>query len=93
MRQAPDTFRPTIPLAEDTSRGCWQARAYLRMNLRALLWGKALAPLPISYSERGQAYVNDVLGMIRYNKLDATDHTYLMDMKPIKLVPVGEGVK
>jgi len=67
------------------------ARKSLR-NKGNLLTGKALVPSLISYSERGQAYVNDVLGMMRYNKLDATDHTFLMDMKPILLVPVGEGV-
>lgn len=44
-----------------------------------------------SYSERGQAYVDDIRGMIDHNHLEPTDYAYLIDGPTTLLVPVGEG--
>lgn len=38
------------------------------------------------YSERGQAYIDDLRSMIRYNKLEDVDEAYLSDTILIKLL-------
>ena len=39
--------------------------------------GSALAPALIDYSQKGEAYVNDILSIISYNDLDALDFALL----------------
>ena len=56
-----------------------------RQNLR--LSGTALADTLLRYSERGQEYVDDLKGIIRVNRLDATDDAYLKEMAVIHIVP------
>ena len=53
--------------------------------------GTELAPTLIAYSEKGQEYVDTLLSVIRRNGLPATDEAYLRDMRPLMLLPVGEG--
>lgn len=53
--------------------------------------GNDLAPTLTAYSELGQEYVETLLSVIRVNNLPPVDETYLRDMKPVMLVPVGEG--
>ena len=65
----------------------------LRAELRASgqpLTSLALADGLIKYSERGQKYVDTLKSIIRVNKLAATDSTYLREMAPVYMVPVGE---
>lgn len=57
-----------------------------RRNMR--LSGTVLAETLIHYSERGQAYVEDIQRLIRQNGLDAADDAYLRDMAVIHVVPV-----
>jgi len=65
-------------------------RAGLRAAGQALT-GKDLATTLTSYSEKGQEYVEMLLSVIRVNELEQVDATYLRDMKPVMLVPVGPG--
>jgi Bax protein len=53
--------------------------------------GAVLAKTLINYSERGEAYVESLEAIMRVNKLAPTDSTYLGEMTPIYLVPVGPG--
>ncbi len=53
--------------------------------------GKSLASTLTSYSEKGQEYVETLLSVIRVNGLEQVDGTYLREMKPVMLVPVGAG--
>jgi len=75
-----------------------QAYADLRQQRRTLrekgkpVTGVALASGLLKYSERGQAYVDELRNLIRRNGLDRADHVTLRKMTPILLVPVGEGV-
>ncbi len=65
----------------------------LRQEARAAgkpLSGKALAAGLLQYSERGQAYVNEVRTLIRVNQLSEVDKAYLRDGKAVVLEPVGE---
>jgi uncharacterized FlgJ-related protein len=55
-----------------------------RQNLR--ISGQVLVETLIHYSERGQAYVEDIKTLIRQNQLDAADDAYLRDMSVIHLV-------
>jgi len=55
--------------------------------------GTALAAGLLKYSERGQAYVDELRAVIRVNHLAIADAVTLRKMRPILLVPVGEGVK
>jgi uncharacterized FlgJ-related protein len=55
-----------------------------QQNLR----GKDLAPKLDKYSERGQDYVDDLLAIIRVNKLDQVDQLQLQHDPVILLVPV-----
>jgi uncharacterized FlgJ-related protein len=55
--------------------------------------GVALAPTLIGYSERGQAYVDELVSMIHYNRLGEVDATFLAEGPTILLVPVGAGAQ
>ncbi len=55
-----------------------------RRNLR--ISGSVLADTLLRYSERGQAYVDDLKGIMRQNRLDDADDAYLKDMAVIHLV-------
>lgn len=67
-------------------------RAKMRNSGRSLI-GSDLAPTLTSYSELGEEYVETLLSVIRVNKLPPVDETYLRDMQPVMLVPVGEGAE
>jgi uncharacterized FlgJ-related protein len=51
--------------------------------------GTALADTLLHYSERGQAYVDDLKALIRGNKLDAADDAHLRQMAVIRIVPAA----
>jgi uncharacterized FlgJ-related protein len=53
--------------------------------------GWELAKTLTKYSERGQAYVDSLHGLMKTNQLMATDDAYLGDGPTILLIPVGEG--
>ncbi len=53
--------------------------------------GWELAGTLTKYSERGQAYVDALRGLMKTNMLMATDDAYLGDGPTILLIPVGEG--
>ena len=55
-----------------------------RRNL--LVSGEVLVETLIRYSERGQAYVEDIKRIIRQNRLADTDDAYLRDMPVIRIV-------
>jgi uncharacterized FlgJ-related protein len=58
-----------------------------RQNLR--ISGTALAETLLHYSERGQAYVDDLKALIRNNRLDGADDAYLRHMAVIHIVAAG----
>jgi uncharacterized FlgJ-related protein len=58
-----------------------------RQGLR--MSGTVLAETLLHYSERGQAYVDDLRLLIRENGLDAADDAYLRHMAVIRIVPAG----
>jgi uncharacterized FlgJ-related protein len=58
-----------------------------RRNVR--ISGSVLAETLLKYSERGQAYVDDLKALIRNNRLDDTDDAYLRHMAVIHIVPAG----
>ncbi|MGS0691122.1 glucosaminidase domain-containing protein [Shewanella sp. 0m-4] len=61
----------------------------LRAGLRAdnkPITGLELAGTLDKYSERGQAYIDGIRQMIRYNKLDQVDEAYLSDAAPLHLI-------
>jgi Bax protein len=58
-----------------------------RQGLR--MSGTVLAETLVNYSERGQAYVDDLKALIRENGLDAADDAYLRHMAVIDIVPAG----
>ncbi len=60
-------------------------RAKLRKENKAIT-GLELAGTLDKYSERGQAYIDGLRSMIRYNKLEDVDDAYLSDTILIKLV-------
>ncbi len=60
-------------------------RTELRAENRALT-GHELAGTLDKYSERGQAYIDGLRSMIRYNKLEQVDQAYLSDNKLIHLI-------
>ena len=63
---------------------------HLRASLRASnspITGMELAGTLDKYSERGQAYIDGIRQMIRYNKLDQVDEAYLSDAAPLHLIP------
>ena len=51
--------------------------------------GTVLAETLLNYSERGQAYVDDLKALIRENRLDDADDAYLRHMAVIHIVPAG----
>jgi len=58
-----------------------------RRSLR--ISGTVLAETLLHYSERGQAYVDDLKALIRENRLDDADDAYLRHMAVIHIVPAG----
>lgn len=61
----------------------------LRRDLRAdsqAITGLELANTLDKYSERGQAYIDGIQQMIRYNKLDQVDAAYLSDNATLHLI-------
>jgi uncharacterized FlgJ-related protein len=58
-----------------------------RQGLR--ISGTVLAETLLNYSERGQAYVDDLKALIRENRLDDADDAYLRHMAVIHIVPAG----
>ena len=58
-----------------------------RQSLR--IPGTVLAETLLHYSERGQAYVDDLKAFIRENRLDDADDAYLRHMAVIHIVPAG----
>jgi Bax protein len=67
-------------------------RAELRRR-KVSISGSVLAETLVHYSERGQAYVDDLEALIRKNRLDQTDDAYLRQMAVIQIVPAGTGPK
>ena len=65
-------------------------RAELRRS-GAKVTGWELAKTLTKYSERGQAYVDSLHGLMKTNMLMATDDAYLGDGPTILLIPVGDG--
>lgn len=65
-------------------------RAALRAR-GALPRGSALAPTLTAYSEEGEDYVRRLASVIRVNRLAAADEAHLRAMRPVMLIPVGEG--
>ena len=59
-----------------------------RQSLR--IPGTVLAETLLHYSERGQAYVDDLKALIRRNWLDGADDAYLRHMAVIHIVPAGQ---
>ena len=59
--------------------------ALRRQGLR--ISGTVLAETLVNYSERGQAYVDDLKALIRNNRLDNADDAYLRHMAVIHIVP------
>ena len=51
--------------------------------------GIVLAETLLNYSERGQAYVDDLKALIRENRLDDADDAYLRHIAVIHIVPAG----
>ena len=62
-----------------------------RQGLR--ISGTILAETLRTYSERGQAYVDDLKALIRQNRLDGADDAYLRHMAVIQIVPAGPELK
>ena len=58
-----------------------------RQKLR--ISGTVLAETLLHYSERGQAYVDDLKALIRENRLDDADNAYLRHMAVIHIVPAS----
>jgi len=73
------------------------ARAYRDLRLKRAdlrrqglrISGTVLAETLLNYSERGQAYVNDLKALIRNNRLDDADDAYLRHMTVVHIVPAG----
>jgi len=62
-----------------------QLRAQLRQEKQAIT-GPLLAGTLDKYSERGQAYIDGIREMIRYNQLDQVDQAYLSSAAPLHLI-------
>ncbi|WP_144206546.1 glucosaminidase domain-containing protein [Shewanella donghaensis] len=52
--------------------------------------GLELATTLDKYSERGQAYIDGIQGIIRFNKLDQVDAAYLGDDTPLHLISANQ---
>ena len=68
---------------------------FRRLRAERRTAGKPLSSLDLadgllSYSERGQAYVDELKGIIRVNKLDAADRARLRD-EPLRLTVAAQG--
>ena len=63
-----------------------QKRAQMRADGQPLS-GYELAKTLSKYSERGQAYIDTLHGIMKHNKLAATDNAYLWDKGDIMLAP------
>lgn len=61
-----------------------QLRAQIRLNEQPII-GIRLAGTLDKYSERGQAYIDGIRHMIRYNKLEFVDQAYLADNSQVHL--------
>jgi Bax protein len=70
---------------QDAYRDFRVRRAELRRR-NLLVSGEVLVETLIRYSERGQAYVEDIKRLIRQNRLADTDDAYLRDMPVIRIV-------
>jgi uncharacterized FlgJ-related protein len=71
------------------THNAYQKLRDLRAKLRAngeLLTGIKLAGTLDKYSERGQAYIDGLREMIRYNKLEPVDQAYLSDKRGLRLI-------
>ena len=62
-----------------------------RQKLR--ISGSVLAETLIHYSERGQAYVDELEALIQKNQLEGADDAYLRHMAVIQVVPAGPDPK
>lgn len=74
----------------------YQELRRLRAKLRAdnkPITGLELATTLDKYSERGQAYVDAISEMIRYNELQQVDEAYLADTAPLHLIAKEDDVK
>jgi uncharacterized FlgJ-related protein len=60
-------------------------RANIRKEKRTLS-GIELASTLDKYSEQGQAYIDDIISMIKYNNLQHVDEAYLSNKHLIKLI-------
>jgi Bax protein len=77
---------------QDAYRDFRLKRAELRRR-NLLVSGEVLVETLIRYSERGQAYVEDLKRIIRQNRLADTDDAYLRDMPVIRIVAAEEKSK
>ncbi|QYK00873.1 glucosaminidase domain-containing protein [Shewanella psychrotolerans] len=71
------------------TNNAYQKLRALRAKLRAdnqPITGLELAGTLDKYSERGQAYIDGIREMIRYNHLDQVDEAYLSDDAPLHLI-------
>ncbi|MCW3173348.1 glucosaminidase domain-containing protein [Shewanella subflava] len=71
------------------TNNAYQKLRDLRAKLRhenAPITGLALASTLDKYSERGQAYIDSLRNMIRFNGLDQVDEAYLSDAHPLHLI-------
>ena len=70
----------------------YQKLGDLRASLRAknkLLTGIESAGTLDKYSERGQAYIDGLREMIRFNRLEPVDEAYLSDNRGSRLIGQG----
>lgn len=75
------------------THAAYQQLRDLRAKLRAngkLLTGIELAGTLDKYSERGQAYIEGLRKMIRFNKLEPVDEAYLSDKRGWRLISKAE---
>ncbi|MCG9738021.1 glucosaminidase domain-containing protein [Shewanella insulae] len=71
------------------TNAAYQSLRSLRAQLRAddkPITGLVLAGKLDKYSERGQAYIDGIREMIRYNRLEQVDEAYLSDRAPLHLI-------
>ncbi|QYK12293.1 glucosaminidase domain-containing protein [Shewanella rhizosphaerae] len=75
------------------TNAAYQSLRELRAQLRAEnkpITGLELAGTLERYSERGQAYIDGIRHMIRYNGLDQVDEAYLSDGAPLHLISADD---
>ncbi|NTS78309.1 glucosaminidase domain-containing protein [Catenovulum sp. SM1970] len=69
--------------------GAYEKLRSLRAQLRAdgqAISGMELATTLDKYSERGQAYIDGIQGMISYNKLETFDQAYLIENDLVEII-------